>query len=137
MVDSKPKKKKKTRTIAKFRNSIIQGIKTAFTKYHPNYQIVRDRSRVELPRYNQDGSRHKVNAVWYKCEICLELVKEIEIDHISAIIPVTSTAKDMSYDDIVKRTGCEVENLQSICESCHLAKSRLEKDQRKKNKCVI
>lgn len=133
----KKSKKKKTRTIAKFRNFIIQGIKTSFTKYHPNYQIVKDRARVSLPRYNKDGSRHKVDSVWYLCAKCQELVKDVDIDHVFLIVPVTTTAKNMSWDEIVDRTDCELEDLQCLCENCHLEKSNLEKEQRKKNKCVI
>lgn len=67
----------------------------------------------------------------YVCNICSGITryKDIKIDHIE---PVVDPAVGwVSFDEFILRLFCDAENLQAICEKCHLDKTRLEREIRK------
>lgn len=69
----------------------------------------------------------------------------MQCDHKSPLVPVETTLEAMSWDEVVNRTWCAPENLQSICVSCHKIKSKAEnklrreykKSLQKSDKCAI
>lgn len=73
---------------------------------------------------------------WSKCATCGKPTPKYltVIDHIDPVIPVDSSFEHMSLDTVVDRLWCEEINLQPICEVCHTAKTKIEKDQRKEYK---
>jgi 5-methylcytosine-specific restriction endonuclease McrA len=129
----KKKRKKKERTEAKVRSAVFNGMRSAFAEYSPKYQAVKDRCKVRVPRYNKDGSRHKVDLAFHKCELCGNLVKsdEIQIDHVQPVVPIGTNYRDMSLDELFSRMDCDESNLQALCKECHDKKSKEENEQRK------
>lgn len=73
---------------------------------------------------------------WYQCRDCDSYCAgyEMQVDHISPIIPVDNALEYMSWDEVVNRTWCEENNLRAICLTCHKQKSKLEMAVRRKNK---
>jgi len=69
----------------------------------------------------------------YKCSVCLDYfpATQIQIDH---ILPVGSLNKAEDLPGVVERLFCEEDNLQAICSSCHLIKSRTDNELLKENK---
>ena len=67
----------------------------------------------------------------YICADCNKTFpgKDIAIDHIKPVVPLTKDLNSMSYDDIVKRIFCPISNLQPLCKACHKVKTS---DERKK-----
>lgn len=82
---------------------------------------------------HSDSSRRRVKT-WYYCEFCGELHPQhnLNCDHIDPVIPTNTTFDNMTLDNTVDRTWCAPTNLQILCLTCHKAKSRLEKEERKK-----
>lgn len=93
-------------------------------------------ARVELPpATKKDGNLGKKNQVRYKCAVCGGLFsrKHIQIDHLDPVVPLWKNESEMTYDELVRRIICDVENLQAICStplkenggkpSCHKIKT--------------
>lgn len=131
-----PKKKKKSKTQARYWNALVSAFRTSFARYHPTYEEVANKARVELPKYNKNGELSKVPDVYYKCNECGDLVKEYNIDHKDTVVPLFSESKYMSLDEIDERIRCEKnpDNLQVICKPCHDKKTKKEKEKRKELK---
>lgn len=55
-------------------------------------------------------------------------------DHIEPVIPVDKQTKDLTFDEIIDRMFCKVDNIQILCKPCHDRKTDLEKEERKRNK---
>jgi hypothetical protein len=97
-------------------------------------------ARVELPpAILKDGSIGKKNQIRFRCADCKKLFsqKNVQVDHISTVVPLHIEEKNMSYDDIVRGICCHLDNLQVLCstrikdlpkgeKSCHNLKSRKE-----------
>ena len=75
---------------------------------------------------------------WGYCQSCGEVTPEwrLTVDHISPVIPVSSSFEELGLDGTADRLWCSLNNLQVLCESCHDSKSSSEKAERKsfKNK---
>jgi hypothetical protein len=54
-------------------------------------------------------------------------------DHIDPVIPLVS-GWEWSWDEIIERMFCEIENIQVICKECHDEKTKEESEIRKKLK---
>ena len=82
-------------------------------------------------KYVGENKRQKFE---YKCNVCKKWFpdKEIAIDHIK---PVGSLKSALDLPKFVETLFCEVDNLQTICTSCHLIKSNNERIN-KKLKCT-
>lgn len=126
-------KKGKSRTQNKFWNGVISGMRQAFKYYTPEYKEVIDRCRVEIPKYNKDGSLSKKPEVWAKCEKCGELVKSVEVDHTNGFIPILIPSKYMSLDHLIERLRCSPSLMSGLCKKCHKSKSLNERKERKKH----
>lgn len=84
-------------------------------------------------------SAARVKRGFYECADCKEhvpntikeggkRVKNIFVDHIEPIVPVTGW---ISWDSCIERMFCELDNLQLLCKACHDRKSKEEAGERK------
>lgn len=85
------------------------------------------KERREIPRFNKGGSRSKVDSVQYRCAPCGQWTpsKSVAVDHISPVIDVQTGFVD--WNQFVTRLFCGPENLQVICDTCHDAKTQVER----------
>ena len=95
---------------------VIGAIRRLF-RQAPQFKEVHEASRVEVPKYNKDGSLSKKPHVKRTCEVCGELFSStnIAIDHIEPMVPIHLTNDDLSYNEIVNKIICNKSNLQRIC----------------------
>ncbi len=127
----------KKRSQNKFENAIMSCIRKAFAHYSPKYYEVWERSRVEEDTFKKDGDVSAKKAVFRVCNVCGKKVKndQADVDHIHPVIPVGKTRHDLSWDEVVNRIDCDIENLQVICDDCHSEKTKAERKLRSsKNK---
>lgn len=125
---------------------VIGAIRRLF-RQSPQFKEVHEASRVEVPRYNKDGSLSKKPHVKRTCEVCGGLFSStnIAIDHKEPMVPLYLTNEDMDYNEIVASIICNKNNLQRICnpkkgkknkpkflEFCHQKKTHKENFMRKK-----
>ena len=90
--------------------------------------------RREVPRYRQDGSRAKKDAVQYLCNICKNYVRStmVSVDH---IIPVVSIDEGfVDFNTFIARLFCDASNLQVICDDDHQKKTNAERSERNRKK---
>lgn len=94
--------------------------------------VLRKASRFWAPA-RECLTKARIHRGIYKCAICASQVgpKQIKIDHINPVIPVEGFK---SWDDVIERLFCEVENYQAICKECHDAKTLGENELRKRCK---
>ena len=90
------------------------------------YKSFVDSKAFKVPRYKNDGTRHKVDFTMYTCAHCMRdyLKKDIQIDHITQI------GSFKSLDEIerfIKRLYCPYDNLQILCKACHKEKTSQER----------
>jgi 5-methylcytosine-specific restriction endonuclease McrA len=71
----------------------------------------------------------------YQCNQCKNWFpdKKINVDH---ICPAGSLKSAQDLPDFIERLFCEVDNLQVLCETCHNAKTKSEKDAKETRKTV-
>ncbi len=58
--------------------------------------------------------------------------KDVQVDHTDPIVPIGTLSKDMTWDEVVGRTFCNISNLQILCKACHKEKSKEENAERRK-----
>lgn len=82
-----------------------------------------------------DPERPRVKK-WSKCSQCGKNTPtyQLECDHLEPIVPVNTTLENMSWDDVVERIWCSVDNLRAVCKDCHKKKTKLENRERRLNK---
>lgn len=92
------------------------------------------KSRREVPKYKQDGSRAKKDAVQYKCYVCNQWVSstKIAVDHIVPVISVEEGFID--FNTFIERLFCGADNLGPICDSCHQKKTNAERAERNRKR---
>ena len=111
-------------------NSVIRGaLRRAFAR-SPIVQEVMQASRREVPRFNKDGSRHKKNSVQRQCQVCDEWVgsTKMAVDHIEPVVSIEDGFND--WNEFIDRLWCDKKNLQRICDTCHDAKTTIERTAR-------
>ena len=112
-------------TEAKFKSFIKNNLRRATMKWSPISECL---------------SEARTRRGFYECACCKEevpattkeggkRVKNIHVDHIEPIVPVTGW---VSWDSCIDRMFCELDNLQALCKACHLEKCNQEKEERKK-----
>lgn len=113
-------------TEGRFNSFITSTLRAGARRWQPKYDTL-----------NASKTEKKINpktgrlAQHFRCELCGNefTQKDMEVDHIK---PVVDPAKGfVSWDTFIDRLFCEAENLQAICKPCHLAKTKLEKQERK------
>jgi len=108
-------------------NSVIRGaLRRAFAR-SPLVQEVMNESRREMPRYKQDGTRHKKNWVQRQCEVCnnWESSSKMAVDHKVPVVSVDDGFQD--WNEFIDRLWCDKGNLQRICDTCHDKKTSQER----------
>jgi 5-methylcytosine-specific restriction endonuclease McrA len=80
---------------------------------------------------HSDPARPKCRK-WVRCQGCQQPRPEwsSDVDHIDPVIPIGRAMKEMSVLEVIDRAWCEDGNLQVLCESCHGAKTKAERDAR-------
>mgnify|MGYP002398935969 CR=1 FL=1 len=70
----------------------------------------------------------------YKCAACGSSFKrdEVQVDHIDPVVDPHRANTTINWNVYIERLLCEVDNLQVLCSNCHLDKSNLETQVRKK-----
>lgn len=112
-------------------NAAIRGaIRRIFSRSPVKIEVLK-KVRREVPRYNQDGSRGKRDAVQYQCAVCKTWVgsTKVEVDHIIPVIEVNEKGF-VDWNTFVERLFCKAEALQVICDPCHDKKTAQERMKR-------
>ena len=119
-----------SRLTPKDRGMVKGAIRRAFSRSELRRSVLQD-AKIS----HTDPSRPRVKT-WYACAKCSRpfAQHELEVDHIEPIIPVDTALEHMSWDTLVNNTWCDKKKLQVLCESCHDAKSAIERAQRKEHK---
>lgn len=60
----------------------------------------------------------------------------MQVDHIEPVIALTEKLEDLSWDQLVDRLWCPIDNLQPLCQTCHKRKSKEENKERRALKKV-
>lgn len=87
-----------------------------------------------IPGYS-DLSRPKVKT-WCLCSQCRfgEAKSYVVVDHIDPVVPTHCSLEEMSWDDVIYRMWCALDNLQVLCQTCHKSKTSIESKERKRFK---
>lgn len=123
--------KKYAKPTIKERNLIKGKINSIFSRSELRKQVLE--SAVIYGHHDPERPRVKK---WVRCNICKkpEAASYIDIDHIDPKIPINRSFEEMSLDEYVERTWCEVVNLQPLCSTCHDIKSKEENKLRRQLK---
>lgn len=109
-------------------NAVARGaLRRAFAR-SPIVQEKLNQSRREVPRYKNDGTRAKKNAVQRQCEVCGNWVgsTKLVVDHIVPVVSVEDGYQNLQ--EFSDRLCCPIENLQRICKDpCHSTKTQAER----------
>jgi protein-tyrosine-phosphatase len=110
-----------------------QALRRAFSHSPIVVEMMRENKR-KVPRFNKDGSRHKVDAVEHLCSVCHQWKRSVKgskvaIDHIDPVIEPNIGFVDLNT--YFKRLWCDRSNLQKICGDCHRKKTNAETFYRK------
>lgn len=132
---TKKKRSRKTprkRTDNHYRNTIYSTIKLNFARYAPTYDERLKQNRIEIPKYNKDGSLSKVPEVWYLCDSCGKKEKSdcVNVDHIEPVVEIGMSTKDYNFEEYYERINCDINNLQVLCAECHDSKTAEEQKAR-------
>lgn len=108
---------------ARFWTFVRSGLRSKAMRWPPIYECLNAAKRP----YVGPNKRQKFE---YQCNVCKQwfIKTEVSVDH---IVP-TGTLK--SFDDLpafVEKLFCGVDGLQTICTSCHTAKTQREREARK------
>jgi 5-methylcytosine-specific restriction endonuclease McrA len=112
-------------TEGRFNSFITSTLRAGARRWQPKYDTL-----------NSSKTEKKINpktgrmAQHYECGLCHNefTQKDMEVDHIK---PVVDPSKGfISWDIFIDRLFCEADNLQAICKSCHLVKTKKEKKER-------
>lgn len=116
-------------TQAKFNSFIKNNLRQATRKWAPIGDCLKA-ARVKRGTYVcADCNKEMPNTILN--EETRKRVKNVFVDHVDPIIPVTGW---VSWDSCVERMFCEIENLQVLCGDCHSIKSKEEAAQRKQHR---
>lgn len=121
-----------------------QALRRAFSR-SPIVQVLMSENRRKVPRYNKDGSRHKVDAVEHLCNVCHQWKRSskglmVVVDHIDPVVDPEVGFVD--FNTYIKRMWCDPSKLQKICGECHRKKTNEEwfyrrfKDERELVACL-
>lgn len=116
-----------------------QAMRRAFSRSPVVIAMLKENKR-KVPRFNKDGSRHKVDRAEYLCKTCGKWKlsskgSKVAVDH---KVPVVDPIKGfVDMNTYFKRLFCDKSNLQVLCGECHRKKTNEERKLRtvkKKNK---
>lgn len=136
MTDSQPPKKKTPKAFNE--DAVLRGAwRRAFRQFPIKKEVLAEGTR-KVPRFNQDGSRAKIDSKEHHCQVCNKWVKasvggknNIDVDHIIPVIDINDVSGKVKDWNIYKaRLVCDKSNLQRICKPCHEIKTKKETDHR-------
>lgn len=80
-----------------------------------------------------DPTRPRVTK-WAKCANCKELHPKylMQVDHKEPLVPIDKSLEEMTWDEVVSRTWCDVKNLDTLCKPCHRTKTLAEGKERRR-----
>lgn len=115
---------------AKERNLLKGAIRRVFARSELRQQVL-DYHTIE----HSDPQRPRVKK-WAWCNLCGEVVPRytMTVDHIAPLVPLDTTLEHMSWDTLISRAWCDRVNLQGLCPTCHLFKSKVENQIRREFK---
>jgi 5-methylcytosine-specific restriction endonuclease McrA len=134
MTDSQQLKKKAPKPFNE--DAVLRGAwRRAFRQFPVKKEVLEEGIR-RVPRFNQDGSRAKIDSKEAHCQVCNKWVKmsvggknNLDVDHIIPVIDVTDiSGKVQDWNTYKARLVCEKSNLQRICKPCHEIKTGKERD---------
>lgn len=108
-------------TESKFRSFIKNNLRRMCSKWAP-IQEVHKEARTRRGFYLCAGCKEEVPATTVKDG---KRVKNVYVDHIEPIVPPETGFT--TWDGIIDRMFCEVDNLQVLCNACHTTKSNEER----------
>ena len=113
-------------TEARRRSFIMSALRSA--RWPVKYEALRA-ACVGIHENKKTGRKAK----HYTCSDCGGTfpAKEVQVDHIAPIVPVTGFD---SYDATVDRLFCEVDGFQVMCKLCHAVKTKEENATRRSNR---
>ena len=116
-------------TDGRFRSFITSVLRAGARRYPPKYEALSDACIGQ--KINLKTGRL---AKHYVCNTCKSefTSKDVEVDHISQVIDPGTGFID--WNTFIDRLFCPKENLQVVCKECHKKKSKLENEERKRNK---
>ena len=120
-------KKTKAWTDARHKAFIVSVLRSGTRRFPPKYQTLNE-AKTEK-KINKKSGRL---AQHFLCNQCKEDYpqKDVEVDH---IIPIVSPATGFTtWDDFIKGLFCDASNLQVLCKTCHLTKSKKEREKSNK-----
>lgn len=105
-----------------------QALRRAFSR-SPVVISMMQENRRKAPRYNKDGSRHKVDAVEHLCNVCRQWKRSVKgskvaIDHIEPVVDPEIGFVD--FNTYFTRMWCDRSKLQKLCGDCHRKKTNEE-----------
>ena len=115
----------------KERNLIKGAIRRVFSRSDLRREAL---SNSHVKGYH-DPERKRVTK-WGKCTECQLMVPlyQMDIDHKIPVVPINSSLEEMTWDELVDRIWCDINNLKAICKPCHKLKSALETKERRRIK---
>jgi 5-methylcytosine-specific restriction endonuclease McrA len=107
---------------------VLNAIRKSFTKNSPEYAAILNKSLAKAVG-PKGGAR-------YHCAKCKNVFqrKEVQIDHISPMIPVGVSPVNMTLEEVYRRCWVLSGQLQVLCKECHSAKSKIENKARREIK---
>lgn len=113
--------------VAKERNLVKAALRRVFSRSELRKNAL-EKNVLEL----FDPNRPRVTK-WVFCDICgLIFPKYLaQVDHIVPLIELDKTLESYTWDQIIERLWCEVNNLSVLDKACHKAKSKEENKQRR------
>ena len=112
-----------TWTEGQFNSFIKSMLRRGSTRWGPKYGCKK------AARHSEKLPNDKGRLVFHsKCASCNEIHPETTcaVDHINPVInPSTGFT---TWDDVIERLFCELDNLQVLCKPCHDKKTQEEKD---------
>lgn len=112
----------------KERNLLKGAIRRVFSRSDLRRQVI---ETAVIEGYSYPG-RPRVTK-WCKCTYCGNPTPkyQVEVDHVEPVVPIDKRLEDMTWDDLVNRIWCEINNLKVCCKPCHKEKSKAEGKERR------
>ena len=121
---------KNPRITPKERNLIKGAVRRVFSRSELRLALI-EKSRIQY----HDAARPRVTK-WSMCKACNKPTPTylMQVDHVDPIVPIDQTLEDMTWDEVIDRVWCSPHNLNPLCKTCHLIKSKLEAKLRRASK---
>ena len=117
--------------ITRIEQGLLMGaIRRVFSRSDLRRSIV---TNCKIEYFDENRPRVRNWGICASCK-CETPLYKMEVDHIDPVVPVYSSLDEMTWDDTVNRVWCPAENLQSLCLTCHVEKTKAERGVRAKNK---